>query len=263
MNEQRIFLQVQPTEFLVKAGWSNKGESTPNIQYLISRFNEVSIWVTTEIVKSSAESKRRTIERFIKLANEMNKINNFNGVMEIISGLNNSASRLFKSAWSNVSPKALKKFDQLNSMMDPIQNFKAYRKELEKRKGPTIPYMPIYLRDFTFAKEGNDEVIEDSLNMDLMRVLYSRVVNARRYQEQAYRFTVDPILEMFLQKLDTIEDEEQLFELASSSSLSSSASNSSRVSYTESDFSSEEFEDEDTHETSSNESNDKSRSNST
>lgn len=44
--------------------------------------------MSTEIVKDNTlESRLRTVAKFIEIADELHKLGNFNGVMEVITGL--------------------------------------------------------------------------------------------------------------------------------------------------------------------------------
>jgi hypothetical protein len=80
------------------------------------------------------------------------KLNNFNGIMEIMSGkchdfthltlpgLNNSAIQRLKKLWASISEKRMRTFNELEELMNGQQNFKSYHAELNSRSLPILPY---------------------------------------------------------------------------------------------------------------------------
>ena len=82
--------------------WSKKDRdvNAPNIVAVIKRFNLVSTWVATEIVKAEKLKDRiQLVKNFIKIAHECKNLSNYNAVMEILSGLQNSAIYRLKKTW--------------------------------------------------------------------------------------------------------------------------------------------------------------------
>jgi hypothetical protein len=60
---------------------------------MIERFNYVSGWVATLICMSEKPKERvRITHKFIEIAHKLYQMNNFNGMMEIVSGLNRGLS---------------------------------------------------------------------------------------------------------------------------------------------------------------------------
>ena len=82
--------------------WSkpNKEDLAPHIVLMIKRFNLVSAWVATEIVKSEKIGDRvLKVKKFLNIAKHCRDISNFNGVMEILAGLQNAAIHRMKKTW--------------------------------------------------------------------------------------------------------------------------------------------------------------------
>jgi hypothetical protein len=82
--------------------WSkpNKEELAPHIVLMIKRFNLVSSWVATEILKSDKLADRvLKVKRFLNIAKHCRDIENFNGVMEILAGLQNASIHRLKKTW--------------------------------------------------------------------------------------------------------------------------------------------------------------------
>jgi hypothetical protein len=59
----------------------------------------MSYWIATEIVKPDLKYRIKTLTLWIKVAAECKKMNNFNGVMEILAALGLSCVSRLKKTW--------------------------------------------------------------------------------------------------------------------------------------------------------------------
>jgi hypothetical protein len=67
---------------------------------MINRFNLMSGFVVKEILVTDKPEKRaKVIQRWIEIAKKCRELNNFNGVMEILAGLENSSIHRLKRSW--------------------------------------------------------------------------------------------------------------------------------------------------------------------
>ena len=72
----------------------------PNVVKLVERFNNVSYWVATEIVMVTTLRERvQVLRKFIQVAEHLAQLSNYNGVMEVIGGINMWAVTRLKSTW--------------------------------------------------------------------------------------------------------------------------------------------------------------------
>jgi son of sevenless-like protein len=97
-----LFRAVCPIEFLNK-GWQkhNKMVLAPNITMLINRFNEVSFWVSTQILTAKdKKEQKKVLKKFIKIAKKCEELHNFNSLMEILSSLNSASVSRLKNLWA-------------------------------------------------------------------------------------------------------------------------------------------------------------------
>jgi hypothetical protein len=99
--EHQLYKAIQPTECLgLKWTKPNKNELAPNICKMINRFNQVSVWVATEILEvEDLKLRAVTLNRFIFVAQKCRELNNYNGVMEILSALQGSSIHRLKQTW--------------------------------------------------------------------------------------------------------------------------------------------------------------------
>ncbi|KAL6072418.1 Ras guanine nucleotide exchange factor [Balamuthia mandrillaris] len=100
--ELQMFRAIREREFL-NLNWK-KPENKRNSRHvvkMVERFNKVSYWVATRIVRET-DLKRRTslVKRFIILAEKCAELNNFNTLMEVLAGLNLHPVQRLKQTWS-------------------------------------------------------------------------------------------------------------------------------------------------------------------
>ncbi|GAM27027.1 hypothetical protein SAMD00019534_102020, partial [Acytostelium subglobosum LB1] len=169
--EYELITSLTTNEFSQKA-WTKEHQAA-NIQNFIIWFNRIVSWVSTKIVsKETPEERAVIIESFINIANHARELKNYNCVMEILASLHNSAISRLKSSWALVSPKANELFTQLNQLMSPDINFKAYRKHLTlvSPSEPCIPYLALFLTDYTYLDESNPSHLNNGTMVNIERI---------------------------------------------------------------------------------------------
>eukprot|EP01114_Cavostelium_apophysatum_P016077 TRINITY_DN4514_c0_g1_i1.p1 TRINITY_DN4514_c0_g1~~TRINITY_DN4514_c0_g1_i1.p1 ORF type:complete len:1126 (-),score=268.47 TRINITY_DN4514_c0_g1_i1:44-3421(-) len=214
----KLFVKVFAIEFLSKIGWrhrSDKDLPSPHIIKLINRFNQVSFWVTTEILTRTGKDQLKALQKFINIAKECNKLNNFNGMMSIISGLNNSSVQRLKRLWSSLPDTFSKEFGEMEDLMSIQSGFKNYQNEINNRTQPIMPYFALFLRDFTFISEANLPYTPDNhINADAVNLLGERAEHIHKYQSVPYKLDTLPEIDTFLKNFRYIDDEEVLFQMS-------------------------------------------------
>jgi son of sevenless-like protein len=123
----------------------------------------------SDVICKEKNLKLRTdkFKRFVKLANECAKLNNFNAVFEITGGLQNSAVHRLKKTQEVMAqmtmvyvlkglPVEIKKmYEELLVLTAPGKSWKYYRDTLHTINPPCIPFLGVYQTDLTFISEGN------------------------------------------------------------------------------------------------------------
>jgi hypothetical protein len=155
------YAEIQPEEMLTQ-NWTKKNKEVvaPTLTRLSAIFNEWSYWVSTEIITAGSIAEQvTTTKRFINLLDHLFKLNNFQSLMAVLSGLNRvSVSRLTRM-WDQVPSRYVELMGYMDEVMSPLNNFKYYRALLAelREKKPIIPYLVVFLRDLTFINDGNEE----------------------------------------------------------------------------------------------------------
>eukprot|EP01103_Thecamoeba_quadrilineata_P013308 TRINITY_DN3658_c0_g1_i2.p1 TRINITY_DN3658_c0_g1~~TRINITY_DN3658_c0_g1_i2.p1 ORF type:complete len:428 (+),score=38.72 TRINITY_DN3658_c0_g1_i2:47-1330(+) len=197
--ESRLFCSIQSHDFL-KMSWKTDTKSA--VHSLFNRFNTVSFWVVTEIVMAKDIDRRTEItKRFISLAEKCHELGNYNTLMEILSGINNVSVQRLKKMWSRIQVKYTQILEKLNGLMESDHNFKKYREDLHNRKGPTLPYLGITLRDITFIEEGNPDFIDDEINFEKLHFLGLTISEVLDFQHKYEYFENLPLQAILLKPL--------------------------------------------------------------
>eukprot|EP00013_Stygamoeba_regulata_P000112 CAMPEP_0177634480 /NCGR_PEP_ID=MMETSP0447-20121125/3390_1 /TAXON_ID=0 /ORGANISM="Stygamoeba regulata, Strain BSH-02190019" /LENGTH=1043 /DNA_ID=CAMNT_0019136203 /DNA_START=27 /DNA_END=3159 /DNA_ORIENTATION=+ len=191
--EWDLFVQVRPDEFLAYVGGEGlreceqcggneaacgcggartRSDAGGSLAALKERFNSVSYWVATQVVSANTVTHSADrIKKFIQVAAKLLKLRNFNGLMEVMAGLNNIALQRLKFAWEIVDKPAKRKFAELEEVMSHRNNFRSYRDMLSTGQ-PCIPFLSPHFRDFVFVHDGNPTYLPNGhLNFAKVRLL--------------------------------------------------------------------------------------------
>lgn len=209
--ESELFSAIEPRECLNQA-WNKSGreDNAPHILAMIRRFNEVSRWVATEIVKAeSVQIRAVLLNRFIVIAEKCRGLNNYNAVMEILAGLQQSSVHRLKQTWGLLPSKTMELFTYLNSLMSREGNFKNFRESLHLENPPCIPYLGIYLTDLTFIETGNPDKIQGGLiNFGKRRKIAAVIMEIQQYQQQPYNLNQVAYIQKYLKEPKLLNDSE-------------------------------------------------------
>jgi len=197
LQEFALYSKIEPTELLNKA-WNTPKlrHRSPNVLAMIHRFNVVSEWVAYMCVKPERTRQRaKVMARFIKIAEHLRTLQNFNSIMAIIAGLNNTAVYRLKYSREELLTKYVNSFAELEKLMSSHGSFKNLRDTLHKANPPCIPYLGVYLTDLTFIEDGSAaEVRSGLINWAKRKLIYNVILEVHQYQNKPYNFV--PVLQI-------------------------------------------------------------------
>eukprot|EP01114_Cavostelium_apophysatum_P012605 TRINITY_DN2861_c0_g1_i4.p1 TRINITY_DN2861_c0_g1~~TRINITY_DN2861_c0_g1_i4.p1 ORF type:complete len:521 (+),score=136.05 TRINITY_DN2861_c0_g1_i4:171-1733(+) len=193
--EHDMFRTCAPKE-LLNLSWQSKEKETlsPNVLKMIRRFNDVSSWVTCCVVSEPNLKKRQAImKKFIRTAEECCKLNNFNAIFEITSGLSNSAVFRLHKTWEAVRGKDTFWTHQ-EKITSSRNNFKYYKELLHNCSPPCVPYLGVYLSSLTFIEDGNPNVFPENnyINFFKRRLVSEVIREITQYQQAPYNLVAVP-----------------------------------------------------------------------
>ncbi|XP_026883350.2 rap guanine nucleotide exchange factor 4 isoform X2 [Electrophorus electricus] len=164
-------------------------KTTANLDLFLRRFNQLQLWVVTEVCLCTPLGKRvQLLKKFIKIAAHFKDFRNLNSFFAIIMGLGNPAVGRLSQTWEKLPSKFKKFYGEFENLMDPSRNHRAYRLTVAKLDPPLIPFMPLLIKDMTFTHEGNKTFIDSLVNFEKMRMIASTVRIMRYCRSQPFNF---------------------------------------------------------------------------
>ncbi|KAK9249525.1 ras guanine nucleotide exchange factor domain-containing protein [Lipomyces tetrasporus] len=126
------------------------------VELIISRFNLMTSWVTSEIMLTRGlEERVRTIVKFIHVAAHTRELQNYSTFMQLTLALASATVQRLRTTWENVPPEDVALFQSLEQLASPLKNFRNLRSAMDKSdvsKG-CVPFIGLYLSDLTFNAE--------------------------------------------------------------------------------------------------------------
>lgn len=139
-----------------------KCRSLENVQRMIDHFNHIACWVSNFILlRDKPKHRSFMLEKMMKIARELRKMNNYNALGAFIAGINNSSVQRLAATRDLIDPAVGKDFMKLEILMSSQRSHSAYRLAWENTSGERIPYLPLHRRDLVAAAEGNKTFIDE------------------------------------------------------------------------------------------------------
>ncbi|KAJ6250339.1 ras guanine nucleotide exchange factor i-related [Anaeramoeba flamelloides] len=184
-----IFSKIQPSE-LLNCAWAKEKlkHRAKNLLQLIDRFNHMSLWVSTLIIKPErVRDRAKVYTKFVKILGHLYQLNNFHSLMSITAGLSASAVHRLSFTRNEVKDTVMDKFQTLQNIMISKDSYKNYRKELKNLKPPCVPFIGIYQTDLTFIEDGNPDYINENLiNFSKRKLVYDVIHRIQYFQSSNY-----------------------------------------------------------------------------
>jgi hypothetical protein len=191
--------------------WIENAEQAHSIIALANHFNRTSKLIAYDIVSEKDKKKRKLIfKKWINVAYEMYRLNNFHGVMQVLIAINcPSISRLY-SIKKLVKKKP--KCAAIQKMWHVETNFGIHR-NLIAQLGPQqnfVPPFPMVLHDLQAMLEVlHRSQNEDHYNFSLLENLERLVKLLIHYREKAnYPFDITPDISKQLNLINELADNE-------------------------------------------------------
>lgn len=97
----------------------------------IDRFNALSNWVTFTVLSGDTpEARAARMGTFIRIAGQLMELNNFNGLMVILTALQQGSISRLRRSWEAVGKAEMLKLAQMQKLMAAGKNYQFYRQEL-------------------------------------------------------------------------------------------------------------------------------------
>jgi len=173
-----MFTSIRPRDLVrhvsLSASDKKKYRSLSNVQRMIDHFNHISYMCTNLILlRDKPKHRALMLEKVMRVARELRKLNNYNSLGAILAGVNSSAVHRL-SATKDLIPKDVQlDFMKLEILMGSPKSHFAYRLAWENTPGERIPYLPLHRRDLVSANEGNRTFIGVNSDQEMEERLVS------------------------------------------------------------------------------------------
>ena len=109
---------------------------------MIAQFNKFSNAVSSLICTCpKLKLRKKLIEKFVRIAENLIEMNSYNMVMAIFSGFQNAATHRLHHSFESVSKKTLESIDRINELLSSKNSYKVYRDMLANVTPPCIPFL--------------------------------------------------------------------------------------------------------------------------
>jgi len=155
-----LFTSIRPRDLVRYVGLNTEQKkrcrSLENVHGMIEHFNHVANWVVNFVLlRDKPKHRALMLEKFYKIARELRKLNNYNSLAAVVSGINNSSVYRLQNTKDLIPAESAKDFRRLEVLMSQTKSYSAYRLAWENTPGERIPYLPLHKRDLVSAAEGN------------------------------------------------------------------------------------------------------------
>jgi len=207
-----LFQDIGPEE-LTCCAWTakKKHELCPNVVKFTKRFNQVSFWVSSEILGSNtAKNRAEKVIHFIKIAKKLLELNNLNCLKAVVSGLQSAPIYRLSKTWNVVPKRDKEKLEKLNDLVSEDNNRTKIRTYLQHARLPCIPYLGMYLTDLTYINTihpctgGLDVERTDKMN-EILRIIAD-------FQQSSYEFDVVSHIRKYLSSVKYIDELQKFME---------------------------------------------------
>ena len=214
--EWSIWKEIRAWECLGLA-WTKKDKEVraPHICEAQNRFNRISLWVATTILQTEKlQDRAKVLAKFIEIASHLNKLNNFAGTLQIVSGLSNSAVHRLTQTWGTISSTLRKTYEELAKYNE--RNSRVLRERIRNANPPCIPFFGMYQTDLTFVEDGNPDLIGPNGNLQnctKRRLTADYIRSIHQYQLQPYVLAPLPFVQDMILSAPVL-DETTLYDMS-------------------------------------------------
>jgi len=150
---------------------------------------------------------------------DLHKLKNFNGVQEILTGLNATPIVRLSQTWG----KLRKKFPKISKDYESIQTDLSLRLTSDKyseyisSSTPVLPYLGVYLSDLMYLDQTINNTVkldEEYVNISKMAKISKIISEFKVFKRQPYHFTKVPVIYEFFSKGLIYLDDDRLMEIS-------------------------------------------------
>jgi hypothetical protein len=160
-----MFCSIRPRDLVRQVMLNDRQKvdyrSLDNVHRMVEHFNHLAMWVVNFILlRDKPKHRSFMLEKMMKIARELRKINNYNSLGAVLAGISKSSVQRLHATKELIDPAVGRDYMKLEILMSPQKSYSAYRLAWENTSAERIPYFPLHRRDLVSASEGNRTFIE-------------------------------------------------------------------------------------------------------
>ncbi|XP_051537593.1 RAS guanyl-releasing protein 2-like isoform X2 [Myxocyprinus asiaticus] len=191
----------------------------PILERFITLFNSVSQWIQIMVLsKHTAQQRATVISEFIKVAQMLLQLQNFNTLMAVVGGLSNSSIARLKDTQALIGSETRKVFDGLVELVTSSGNYSRYRQRFSECSGFRFPILGVHLKDLIAVHVALPDWVDPEksrVNLTKTHQLYAILEELALIQSTPPSIEANSdLLNLLLVSLDQYHSEDEIYKLS-------------------------------------------------
>ncbi|EKE37567.1 hypothetical protein ENUP19_0248G0097 [Entamoeba nuttalli] len=216
LMQNDLFRKVPYFELLGN-GWMKKDKDTltPNLIRLVRSSKRLFSFVQTSILVEKRVAYRALfIHYFLQVAEEMKKLNNFEGMKAVFSALESTPIYRLKDTWDSLLPEDKEIEEMLSELCDQEKNFSKLREVMKIAVPPCLPFIGSTMGDLVFTDDGNKQGDKTLINWFKIRGIGNLIKELMVKQAVPYPIQHYDALMKYYESAPILENEDELYDLS-------------------------------------------------